>query len=561
MKPGKLMILALTFLLSAIAVAFGANEIGSRNFPFSVIVTSDGYQEEIQCMKLRNEYYIFVPSYGTEENARIKTNLIYDVSIDGKPLKKGQSCEDFPVNTKLELYFRSYKNEGCETITFVRSDNVATVYIDVPSGSMEYIHQEKGNAEPGRIRIYREDGSLNYAGSLETIKGRGNATWEETEKKSYSLELHQSADLLGMGNAQRWILLSNVWDSSHIRNKTVYDAAQKAGMAYTPGTNWIDLYLNGKYAGLYLLSERNEIHPERVNISPETGFLVSLEVPGRLITQGYPFVTTQNGLALRIHHSSLSESELTTLWQSVENAILAEDGIDPISGKSWLELIDLDSWAHKYLLEELFGNYDAGSVSQYFYCDLSKPGPKIYAGPIWDFDNSMGRGGWITNNPQSFLANRRHFFGKEDEPLFYGLYQKKQFYDRVVELFETIYEPMLMELLTEKIGAYETLILQAQTADGQRWETYDNQVMQRIRTFLGERLAFFHDLWINQTEYCTVEITVDYSTWGCYVVEKGNYLKGLPGEDSDEWYHAETGELFDRNQPIVQDISICRYPT
>ena len=66
MRPGKLMILALTFLLSAIAVVFCVNELGSRNFPFSVIVTSDGCQEELQCMKLRNEYYIFLPSYGTE---------------------------------------------------------------------------------------------------------------------------------------------------------------------------------------------------------------------------------------------------------------------------------------------------------------------------------------------------------------------------------------------------------------------------------------------------------------------------------------------------------------
>ena len=39
MKRGKTIILLLTVLLAAIAAVFGANEIGMRNFPFSVMVT------------------------------------------------------------------------------------------------------------------------------------------------------------------------------------------------------------------------------------------------------------------------------------------------------------------------------------------------------------------------------------------------------------------------------------------------------------------------------------------------------------------------------------------
>ena len=33
--------------------------------------------------------------------------------------------------------------------------------------------------------------------------------------------------------------------------------------------------------------------------------------------------------------------------------------IDPETGKSWQELIDIDSWARKYLIDEVFGNLDA----------------------------------------------------------------------------------------------------------------------------------------------------------------------------------------------------------
>ena len=198
MKRNKPVILLLTVLLIAIAVVFGRNEIGMRNFPFSVIVTSDGVQEELLSMKQGGEYYIFLPSYAEEDNMLICTNPIYNVFIDGQQLTRNQPCSDFPVNTKLELYFRSMGNEGYETVTFVQSRNVPTMYIDVPSGNMEYIHEKKGNAEAASVRLYTADGTLNYSGTAESLKGRGNATWE-AEKKSYSMQLLGEANFLEIG--------------------------------------------------------------------------------------------------------------------------------------------------------------------------------------------------------------------------------------------------------------------------------------------------------------------------------------------------------------------------
>ena len=69
-----------------------------------------------------------------------------------------------------------------------------------------------------------------------------------------------------MGAAKKWILLANAFDASNINNKMAYDFAAKAGCAYTPECRWVDLYLNGAYTGLYLLSERNEVDSQRVDI-------------------------------------------------------------------------------------------------------------------------------------------------------------------------------------------------------------------------------------------------------------------------------------------------------
>jgi len=520
------------------------------------MVTSDDGQEELYCLKLEGEYYMFLPSYAETDNIRICTNPVYDVFIDGQKLSRNGTCSDFPMNTKLELYFCSFGKEGYETVTFVQSANVATMYIDIPSGNMEYIHEKKGNAEAATVRLYTEDGTLDFSGPAESLKGRGNATWE-AEKKSYSLLLWREADLLNMGQAQRWILLANAYDSSHIRNKVVYDAAATAGLAFTPETRYTDLYLNGEYAGLYLLSERNEIHPERVKIPLESGFLVSRDFLYSMVEQGYPHVETENGFALRIHHSAVNQESLQSVWQSVENAILADDGIDPVSGKSWEELIDLDSWAHKFLLEELFCNFDAGFVSQYFYGDTSESPLKIYAGPIWDFDNSLGRGGWVSKYPGAIVANRPYFFEGDEVSLFYHLYQKDAFYTRVVELFESVYEPLLMRLTDGGIQGYADAVSQAVKANQIRWNTGDTQsAAEKVARFLKERTEIFCDLWVRKKPYCTVELMEDSLPLGFWLVPQGNALAGIPEAEGSMWQDMDTGVPFDITQPILEDVCI-----
>ena len=553
MKQGKWMIVVLTLLFAATAFMIEKEEISTQNFPFSVTVTSDGRQEKIGCVKIAEAYYVFFPGYAAPEDAQICANRIYDVSIDGQWLSDGQSCGVFPENSALELCVRSGKTEEVTTVTFVRSADVATMFVDVASGSMEYIHQKKGNTEAADIRIYTPEGQLNYIGSAEAVKGRGNATWD-MEKKPYNVELLQPADLLDMGSAQNWVLLSNAYDSSHIRGKTAYDTAAAAGMAYSPECNWVDLYLNGEYAGLYLLCEKNEIHSQRVRLPADSSFLVSQEYEFRLYNQGYSYIETDNRLAFRIHYSAVSQTELESRWQSVENAILAADGMDPLTGKNWQELIDLDSWAHRYLLDELFGNFDGGFLSQFYYCDTSEPEAKIYAGPIWDMDNCMGADRWVISNPCSFLANRQHFSSKEDVSLFYALYQKQPFHDRVVALFESVYEPLFQELINGGLQNYEDQISRAAAADQLRWGVVQDQSAEDMADFLQKRLNFFRDLWINGTEYCRVDMAAeDFFRWSCYMVKKGDCLTQLP---EGAWYDMETDEPFDIAEPIVTDRCI-----
>ena len=553
MKKGKPIILLLTLLLAAIAVVFGSNEIGMQNFPFSVIITSDGVQEELRCMKLRDEYYLFLPSYAQDENARILTNPVYDVFLDGQKLEKGQSCGQFPTDTKMELHFQSVKNEGYETITFVKTQDMPTLYIDVPSGNMEYIHEEKGNAEPGRLRVYTEDGALNYSGALETIKGRGNNTWMG-DKKPYSLELNQEADLLGMGAANRWILLTNANDHTHLRNKVFYDMARVLNMPFSPESTWVHLYLNGEYTGLYLLTERNEIHPQRVAIAQQGSFLVALEPDWRLQQHGYPYVQTKSGMAFRIHNSTLPSNTLQEIWQAAENAIFSQDGFDPVSGKSWDKLIDMDSWARKYLMEEIFGNADVMLASEFFYYQESDA--RIYAGPIWDMDATcrMTEEPWLSY--RSILAGRPRLTSPTHRNLFYELLQKPVFADRVKELYQKEFRPYLCQLLDGELEKYAKKTQEAILSHVVRWPTGDREKsLAYMRSFIEKRMEFLDDCWIYGKELFLIQVLQADRVWA-FAVYPGENLEGLPDPEAGIWYRLDTEEILDKTLPVDGDMVI-----
>jgi len=486
------------------------------------------------------------------------------VAIDGVPVSEKMPAADLECNRAYPL--RSVK-DGVEmesTLTLLRSGGVPSLYIDVKSGNMEYIHLDKGNEEAGELRLYDDQGKLAYGGELDSIKTRGNTSLA-ADKKPYSLMLTENTNLLGMGAARRWILLAEGYYScTNIRNKLVYDFAGKVGMQYSPKGEFVDLYLNGEYAGLYLLSERNEIHEERVDIDPKTGFLVSMESIVRLETQKIPYILTDAEQALRIHHSDLSRSELQERWQRVENAILAEDGNDPTSGKSWQELIDLDSWVEKYLLEEIFANQDGGAISQFYYYDPALDPTRIFAGPIWDYDMAMGgHDTWLRGHTDYLIMNREYKDADIYMPWHHALYEKKEFRERLVELYGKKFLPAMEAFLDEELNDAQEVLSRAHIQDAYRWG-YSPEDIQReiayIRTFLRERLSFLSDLWINETQYHIVRVNPGGNDgYGYLAVKSGECLPELPVSYNQMdlgWYVEGDETPFDTTGPIFEDIRI-----
>lgn len=85
-------------------------------------------------------------------------------------------------------------------------------------------------------------------------------------------------------------------------------------------------------------------------------------------------------------------------------------------GMSWSDLLDSDSAVRYYWTQEFFKNMDSSTSSTYFYKESDSIDSMLYAGPVWDMDNSIGYGlsgsrwgyswtssdGWYTKNTRIY---------------------------------------------------------------------------------------------------------------------------------------------------------------
>lgn len=218
-----------------------------------------------------------------------------------------------------------------------------------------------------------------------TICIRGNST-SLTNKKSYNFKLSAKKDVLGLAEGKKWCVLANHFDKTMIRNKISYDFAEALNLPVKLETAFVEIYIDGVYEGVYLLSEPVSDGKNRVDIDINNGeFIFERCAYVEKVSQGMIQSPVFN-LNFNIKSPDADvvtndqKTQLIDFLGRVEEAIMAGDS-------SVMEkVMDLDSFASMYVFEELFKNVDYTFDTNYYYVK----GDKLYAGPIWDMDLSMG---------------------------------------------------------------------------------------------------------------------------------------------------------------------------
>lgn len=213
------------------------------------------------------------------------------------------------------------------------------------------------------------------------VKGRGNATWVMT-KKPYQFKLKQRTNLLDLGKNRKWILLANYNDATNLRTDVAFYVERLIGEDFAYRGEFVELYMNGEYLGLYYLTRGITVGKNAVDLKDPLGVLVELDNVYARAEDKYYVSSNGEHLTVKdmIDETKRDEAmaDFLIAFNKLEVAV-KEKNYDEI-----VRLVDIESFAKYYLIEEFLANPDGYFTSQYFYKD--GVGDKIHAGPAWDFD-------------------------------------------------------------------------------------------------------------------------------------------------------------------------------
>lgn len=245
-----------------------------------------------------------------------------------------------------------------------------------------------------------------YSGRI-GIERRGQSS-QQFPKRSYALELRDArgedrkAPLLGLPADGDWVLYAGHNDKTLMRNVVAYATARAIGR-YAPRTRFVHLRLNGRYHGVYVLTERVELGKERV----QGDALLEFTFPFQARTKNPSFrgpVRKRPVVWEDPERGDLSRRQANAIAAPVRAAERALYGRG-----SWRAHIDEASAVDFVLLQELFKNQDAFLGSTYVAVD----GGKLVFGPLWDFDIAGGNAGRGASQYSSgWLLTRRHWAGR-----------------------------------------------------------------------------------------------------------------------------------------------------
>ena len=213
------------------------------------------------------------------------------------------------------------------------------------------------------------------------IRGRGNTTWY-WPKKPYLIKLDEKQHIFGMHKHKRWVLLANFMDRTLMRNLvSMKVASMMSNLAWTPGCQPVELVLNGKHVGSYLLIEQVRVDNHRVAITEMT----PQDNVGDAVTGGNQW---GNGIPFGIKYPD--PDDLTTQQQTyiqgyiseTANVLYGSNFKDP--DKGYAKYIDVDSFIDYWIVFEVMGNHELGNPGSVFM--HKDRGGKLVAGPCWDFD-------------------------------------------------------------------------------------------------------------------------------------------------------------------------------
>ena len=287
--------------------------------------------------------------------------------------------------------------------------------------------------------LHNGEGQLNYADTVAYpgqhidyegyigLRYRGNSSYGMSDKKPYSFRpldkpLEQGGEkmkvkILGMGKDNDWALLAPYADKSMIRDLLAFEVS-RPWMEYVPQGRLCELFLDGTYYGVYILTEVVSKGKHRLNLEdPGT--------EGDKITGGYLMeVDRSEGMTYtsRYHPVSMngtqySQRYIHIQYKSPDYEDLTHEQVAYITGRihqmetalwnyrvggtpTYRDYLDMTNFVDYQIAMEFGHNVDAYRLSGKFYKHRDSENPRFKMA-LWDMNLAYGNSnyyqGWRTD--------------------------------------------------------------------------------------------------------------------------------------------------------------------
>lgn len=353
--------------------------------------------------------YFFLPPTASDDEVELYNSFDNSVIINEVEIKPntsatvnytvGEKTTALVENTEISHYVEFYKSDS-EVSLFINDTRGA--YTDSNSNTVNtdfysFITANKENAVSGSQCTIIDDSGINET-TLKKIKGRGNSTWRDSNKKPFNINFNDKTSIGGI-SGKKFCLLANAKDGTLLRNRIMYDFADEVGSLYSADSRSVDLYINGSYKGAYQITQKVELGKNSlVSLKDETdeltenfNFLIEVDIwnyasdvyfrsdRGIYVVCKSPDLEGYDGVDETLN---AQYNFIKSKYQQLEDALYSGSMSD-------LEAIcDVDSFARAYLLQEFSKNCDGGMTSCFFTYVAEKG--RFIADPIWDCDSVLG---------------------------------------------------------------------------------------------------------------------------------------------------------------------------
>lgn len=282
------------------------------------------------------------------------------------------------------------------------------------------------------------------------VRVRGNSTAEQGEEKPYRIRFEKKHNMLGLhdGRAYRnWVLLRTYWHLCPDYMAFRLAGTIFGGKYYSSDCMFVNLYLNDRDLGVYLLCEQNQaakkrmdvFEPEKGDKETKIGYLLEMEnypddehpgfgigekpytediagrkrvVPGRYYAIKSDIWGEEQELYIENWltgaYSVLYEAAVNGKAMKLNENLKTEPAEEMTPFEAVNELLNLESLADMLILEELVQNYDVGAGSFYMAVDFSEDSlyeKLTFLGP-WDFSwgyTEPADGGYYASTFQNMI--------------------------------------------------------------------------------------------------------------------------------------------------------------